>query len=222
MGIIRRAVCWIAALFGVTTAAVALFAAIAPTGNSAEQADLIVVLGAGLSADGQLHQASRLRVARGVELWKQGRAPRLHFTGGVARADGLSAGEIMARLAVDQGAPVEAISFEGLSQSTLQNALFSQPMLKDARRLILVTEGFHLPRSWLSFRWASALASGPPKIHLSHSERFRSGSPDSPFAGPKMLLREALAIWFNLARAALYDAASLFGIPADMRADWLA
>ncbi len=222
MGIIRRIALWIATIFALTLVWVTGFAALAPTGTAASKSCVIVVLGAGLSKDGTLHQASKLRVDRGVALWQAGLAPRMHFTGGVARADGRSAGQLMAARAMAQGVPEAAISFETQSQSTLQNAVFSQPMLEDAASLRLVTEGYHLARSWVSFRWASTRQAGAPSITLSHSERFRSATPDSPYGGIKMVLREVVAIWFNLARALIFDAAGWIGIPEAARADWLA
>lgn len=222
MGIIRRVSLWITTVFALTLAFVLGFAAFAPTGTAAEKTDVIVVLGAGLSKDGTLHHASQQRVDRGVSLWQRGLAQRLHFTGGVARADGRSAGEIMAARAIAQGIPEDAISFEGRSQSTLQNAVFSQPMLESANSIRLVTEGFHLARSWVSFRWTSTRKDGPPAILLSHSERFRSATPDSPYGSVKMVLREVVAIWFNLARAVIHDVAGWLGVPDDTRAAWLA
>ena len=206
------------ALYALTVLAIAGFAALwgFPDPENMEPVDVIVVLGAGMDADGTLHRSTTLRVERGVALYRMGAAPRLHFTGGEGRPGGPSAGEGMARMAVEMGVPEEAVSWEGLSKSTLQNALFSQPMLADARSLRLVTEGFHLPRSWLAFRWA-----GDQELRLSFSERFRSESPSARFPGLTLVLREALAFWFNLARMALYALGGLVGVDPATRAAWL-
>lgn len=222
MGVIRRVIQWILAIYTLTVASIVAFSALAPTGTAAGASDIIVVLGAGLSGDGTLHQSSKRRVDRGVTVWTRGLAPRLHFTGGVARPDGVSAGQMMAERAMSQGVPEAVISYEGKSQSTLQNALFSQPMLEQAARLRLVTEGFHLPRSWVTFRWASTRAGGPPQILLTHSDRFRPATKESPLSGLRMVLREGAAVWFNLVRAIVYDLAGLLGTPAQTRAEWLA
>lgn len=205
-------------LYGLTVLAVAGFAAWLPERpfDQMNKTDVIVVLGAGMDADGTLHRSTRLRVERGVTLYKAGLAPRMHFTGGKGRIDGPSAGERMAQMAIEMGVPIEAISFEELSQSTLQNALFSVPMLRDAPSIRLVTEGFHLPRSWLAFKWA-----GGYHIDLAFSERFRSQTPSSRFPGTTMILREAAAVWFNLGRMVVYEAAGLAGVSDDVRAAWL-
>jgi len=175
-----------------TVIAVTVFAA--NHKQTAQTADAIVVLGAGMSPDGTLHNSTLGRVQKGIALYKDGIAPRLHFSGGRAVPNGPSAGARMANVAMTNGVPLSAISFEERSLSTLQNALFSKPMLANASSIILVSEGFHLPRAKASFWWM-----GYDNIHMAHSDRFRLTS--SGNINPKMLGREALAYWFNLARA---------------------
>ncbi len=109
----------------------------------------------------------------------------------------------MADYARTLGLPPSVMVIEGKSFSTLQNAKFSLALLEQAKHLILVTDAFHLPRSYLSFKWAGAqdltLVASNPNL-----EQY-----DIPIA--IMVLREATAIWFNIARAALWSAANLFG-----------
>jgi len=212
---IKRIIVAALVLYTLTVLVIVGLAALTPTTTT--QSDVIVVLGAGMDADGTLHRSSILRVETGVELWKAGLAPLIHFTGGEGRPGGPSAGEQMAKLAITLGVPVQATSFESRSQSTLQNALFSHPMLQDAESLTLVTEGFHLPRAWVSFKWA-----GDQKLHLAISERFRSASATARLPQMTMVLREALAVWFNLARALAFEIAGIFGVDDTVREDWLA
>ena len=167
--------------------------------SSNAKADVIVVLGAGMSADGTLHRETVARVTTGVDLFQRGQAPAIHFTGGRAVPDGPSAGAQMARLAISQGIPAGVISVEERSLSTLQNALFSRPMLADAQSVILVTEAFHLPRAAASFRWM-----GYDRITTAHAGRFRRNADGA--ISITMIGREALAIWFNLGRAILWSA----------------
>ncbi len=216
--VLRRTLLLAAGLYALTVLAIAVFAALwpDPDPSSAPRHDVIVVLGAGMDPDGTLHRSSRLRVERGVALWQAGLAPRMHFSGGEGRPGGPSAGEGMARLAVSMGVPEDAVSWEGLSQSTLQNALFSQPMLEGATSILIVTEGFHLPRAWISFRWA-----GPQDVGLVFSERFRAETPNSRFPRTMMTLREALAFWFNLGRMAAYEGAGALGVAKATREGWL-
>ena len=62
-----------------------------------------------------------------------------------ARHDLQPTGAQMAALARDEGVPASAIVAETPSESTLQNAVFTLPMLDSTRGIILVTDSFHLP-----------------------------------------------------------------------------
>ena len=177
-------------------------------------ADAVVCLGGGMNAEGQLAQATLTRVDRCVQLYQAGSAPIIAFTGGTARPDGTSAGAEMARYARGLGVPDSAIVIEGQAQSTLQNALFSLEALPPASRLIVVTEAFHLPRAWASFRWAAWELDRPqPAIALVMSEHVRRTATDQ--INWRILIRESLAIWFNAARALVYS------LRSDISVDWL-
>jgi uncharacterized SAM-binding protein YcdF (DUF218 family) len=164
----------------------------------AQPAGVLVVLGGDMNEDNTLGPQTRRRVEAGVALFEAGAAPRIHFTGGSSGEPG--AGEQMRDLAVSLGVPASVTSAESRSQSTLQNALFSRPVLGPLadEPVMLVTDGFHLARAWASFRWAgyrpvrvaAASAFGPPPT----AEQLR------------WLARETLAWWFNLARVAAYEA----------------
>lgn len=88
----------------------------------------------------------------------------------------------------------------------------SLPLLEHQDNLILVTDAFHLPRSWMSFRWAGAthLTLFPAKQDAAMEVNTQTST--------VYLLREPLAIWFNLGRATLWSVASLMGEPSD---NWL-
>ena len=184
-------------------------------------ADVIVVLGGGMDKDGSLHASSILRVEKGVALFESEAAPRLLFSGGRAVAGGPSAGQRMADLAMEMGISVQVISIEHSSLSTLQNALFSMPMLKSADRIILVTEGFHLPRSWLSMKWAAWNKGQNLNISLAHSTVFRGSTGETYFRAVKLVGREGLAWVFNIGRATVWQVAGLTGIEDGQRDKWL-
>ncbi|KMW56845.1 Integral membrane protein [Candidatus Rhodobacter oscarellae] len=168
--------------------------------------DVAVVLGAGMAPGGRLYRSSLDRIAAGVALYESGGARSLHMTGGITRNGGPSAGAQMARAAISMGVPAQAITHEGASYSTLQNALFSKPMLAGRGGFVLVTEGLHLSRSYLSFWWA-----GIRPASLCHSSRFRVPDPDTRMGAVGMLVREVLAFWFNAARASAWSVATLAG-----------
>lgn len=177
-----------------------------------DEADVIVVLGAGITAEGALNEASKRRVAAGVRLYKAGIAPKILFTGGSAEEGSPTAADEMAALAAAEGVPESAMLREGRAQSTLQNAYFSTPMLRaeGAERVILVTEGYHMARALWSFRWAGLKASG---AHV--STLFRKGSYG------RMILREAMAWPYNVSRMIVWQMGGWRGIPEETRIHWL-
>ncbi len=207
---IRRLIAWCVVIYLCTLVFVAGFATLQPLWEPTDiKADLIVVLGGGMSPKGTLHTSSTVRVDKGVSLFKTGAAPRIHFTGGLASPNAPSAGAQMAARAIEAGVPETATSFEGKSYSTLQNALFSKPDWQGAQHIILVTEGFHLPRSWATFK-----AFGAQKITLAHARKFRG---ERIRAGIRMTFREALAVWFNAARLLVWQGAAFTDMAQDER-----
>lgn len=178
-------------------------------------AGVIIVLGGDMTGDNRLAGETRGRVLAGVRLYQAGAAPRIHFTGGVPADGRPGAGEQMRGLAVGIGVPPAATSAESLSRSTLQNALFSRPILgpRADGPVILVSDGFHLARSWLSFRWA-----GYPQVALAAATPFG----DQPrWRQARRVAREALAWWFNLARIGAWETLDLVSGPDADRIDML-
>ncbi len=182
-------------------------------------ANVIMVFGAGMDPDGALHTPTILRVEKGVALYQQGAAPRLHMSGGVARDGGPSAGDQMRALAVHLGVPDDVITSETRSLSTLQNALFSLPDLPQKGRIIAVSEGFHLPRVWASLHWAAMNDDRRFDVALASSEPFRSTSQDLIWPEGTMVAREVMAAGFNVLRATAWQIGGIVG--AENRDDWL-
>ena len=187
-----------------------------PDVRGMQKADAIICLGAGMDGAGTLDRAALTRVDRCVQLFEAGLASTIVFSGGIAREDGPNAGGQMARYAQSLGVPADQTIIEGRAQSTLQNALFSLDLVPDAQDIILVTEAFHLPRSWASFHWARWEMGLPNNktFHLVMSQDVRRIQPDNK-TGWMILLRESIAIWFNAARALAYS------ISADKPVGWL-
>ena len=181
------------------TASAVWFALHPPT----QAAGVLIVLGGEMTEGNRLAAQTRQRVEAGVALFKAGAAPRIHFTGGSPGQGLPGAGEQMRELAVSLGVPAASTSAESLSKSTLQNALFSQPVLGPLADVpvMLVTDGFHLARSWASFRWA-----GYRDIRLAAVSAF---GPPPVSAQLRWIAREAVAWPFNIARAAAYSLANL-------------
>lgn len=107
-----------------------------------------VVLGARVYADGTASDALVDRVRVGVELFQQGHASQLVFTGGSPDTRATEA-QVMRALAAQ--VPDDAILLERSSLSTRDNARLTAAML-DAREILLVTCDFHLARATAWFR----------------------------------------------------------------------
>lgn len=212
---VRRLVLAGAGLLAATFAGVLAWTFLWPMDRTPNPADVIVCLGAGMGADGTLHPPARKRVETCAALYRAGIAPRIVMTGGVRVNGGPAAGDQMADLAVTLGVPATDVIVENRAQSTLQNAIFTKVLIGTEARILLVSEAFHLPRSWVSFRWA-----GFDDIALHPSEKVRRAVTGTG-PGLTILGREALAIWFNLVRAGAYGLGGLAGIPADDRLGWL-
>jgi uncharacterized SAM-binding protein YcdF (DUF218 family) len=114
------------------------------------QSDCILVLG---SLD--------LRVAeRGAELYLQGLAPILIFSGGLGKLTKDMwkdpEADLFARIALDMGVPAEAIFIENQSSNTGENILFTQKLLEDKglhpRTFLLVQKPYMERRSYATFK----------------------------------------------------------------------
>ena len=113
-------------------------------------ADCILVLG-----------SHDLRVAgRGAELYLQGLAPILLFSGGLGNVTkGVwkdPEADLFARIALDMGVPSEAIFIENRSTNTGENIQFSKDLLAekglDPQRFLLVQKPYMERRSYATFK----------------------------------------------------------------------
>lgn len=125
------------------------------TGSTGDRFDAVVVLGGGLREPGtlrptvELSDESRLRTMCGVELYRQGAAPRLLITGGDARLFGPGTREawIMRDWAIRLGTPPESVVIEDRARTTYENALETSRLLGPGTRIALVTSAYHIPRA---------------------------------------------------------------------------
>ena len=112
--------------------------------------DFIVVLGCSLS----YREVLLDRVRHAVEIFKQGGAPRLLLSGGPNNSEGTPESHVMREMCTELGAPESALVVEDRSLDTLENARFSEAILREhqARRAYLVTSAYHSYRSGIIFR----------------------------------------------------------------------
>jgi uncharacterized SAM-binding protein YcdF (DUF218 family) len=121
-------------------------------------ADAIVVLGGGVHPDGTLPRMAISRVARAVELFEYGVAPRIIFSGRcglTAPVPAVTEAAAMAALACDFGVPEDACLLEEDAKDTLGNAYFTWARFLEPNgwtSIRVVTSDFHLSRAAWVFR----------------------------------------------------------------------
>lgn len=166
----------------------------------------VVVLSAGLTGS-EMSARTAGRTARGIVVYQaleaRGESPLLVMSGGQGIGDPSSHATLMGDAARRAGVPPSALRIEARSLSTLQNALYSRDILGPAAEgpIILVTNRYHLPRAWASFRWA-----GMDDLTLVAAE----GPDDPPDTGG--LWSEGIKWPGNALRAAVYSAATAIGL----------
>ena len=160
--------------------------------DDTQEADVIIVLGAGLLRDGRPGPAQTRRSQQGAELWRAGIADFVICTGGQAetypRSEAAACREILLRSSV----PANAILLEEQSRSTEENASYSKLILDEMgmSNAVLVSDSFHMLRAnWLFGRQGIRTYASPVPAN-----RIRD-----PLYYPYSLLREFLAFhWYFL------------------------
>ncbi|HNW91545.1 MAG TPA: YdcF family protein [bacterium] len=148
-------------------------------------ADLIVVPGARVYADGRCSPALADRVLTACELYRAGLAPRLFFSGGPGDSVVYEAAAMKA-LAVREGVPDTVIIEDtaGLnSQATIDH---TDALCRElgASRVLVVSHFYHLPRLKLSYQRAGRdIYTVPAREHIFMA------------AMPYYLAREVVALW---------------------------
>ncbi len=165
------------------------------TTDTAESADVIIVMGAGLRGDGRPGWALTRRSERAAGLWHDGIAPLIMCTG--ARAEGFPRSEADAcrEILVRRGVSMSAILMEEMSRSTEESAFHAANILSDLghSRAVLVSDSYHMLRAtWLYRRRGLEVSGSPvPASRISY-----------PLFYPYSLLREFIAFhWFLLKQA---------------------
>lgn len=140
--------------------------------DQAAPADVIIVLGAA-AYDAHPSPVFEERIRHALELYKEGYASKLIFTGGFGgdRAR-FSESQVARRYALKHGIPADAIMIETLSRTTRQNLEQARRLMRahDLHKAIIVSDPLHMARGLRLCRELEidCLASSTP------STRFRS------------------------------------------------
>lgn len=108
-----------------------------PINDQLQKADAIVVVSGGDTAG---------RTRHGIKLYKQEWAPQLVFAGAARDPNSASNARAMLAIATAEGVPAEAITLEEHSRDTRENAQKTKQLLRDYKKIILVTSDYHQRR----------------------------------------------------------------------------
>jgi uncharacterized SAM-binding protein YcdF (DUF218 family) len=147
-----------------TSATNAVGRRIAVTSSDLQQADAIVVLGAGNAPTGILSDESMSRLVGGMELFKRGMAPILVLSGSEPAPSAPTEAAVRAKLAETMGIPSSAILREEEVNSTRDESIRISKTLRsrNATRILLVTESLHMRRAKLVFEHAGLQVQAAP------------------------------------------------------------
>lgn len=151
-----RVLPWLRRLMLVLTAwALVHLAAISVDGCSDEDApaDLAVVLGNHVAADGTVSGRLVRRLDRALELYQQGKVPTIIVSGGRDPGSPFEA-EAMKRYLVERGVPADAVVEDRGGENTYLTARFTAEYMQQhgLRSVIAVSQYYHISRSKLALR----------------------------------------------------------------------
>ena len=110
-------------------------------------ADVAMVLGTKALPNGRLSDRLASRCDKAIELYKAGKAKTLLMSGD-NRPRSNCESESMRRYAIDHGVPHEDVTIDGLGLRTY-DSMYRARHVFGIKRLIVVTQGFHMDRSLL-------------------------------------------------------------------------
>ncbi len=120
-----------------------------------QEADCIIVMGAGVLPDGTPSRSLRDRTRRGCQLYFAGFSRHLIFSGGPS-GGGVTEPEAMMTIARQLGVPSRACIRDELGTSTYRTAISTRRIMKQRgwRTALVVSHDYHLSRTWLAFHRA--------------------------------------------------------------------
>jgi uncharacterized SAM-binding protein YcdF (DUF218 family) len=153
--------------------------------NPAEPIDAVIVLGAPPLGPGVPGPAIERRLDHAVAVFTARSAACLVPSGGVVGSPPAEA-EIMRTLALTKGVADAQVVVEDRARNTFENALYTGLIIRERgwRRVVVVTDAFHMPRALYVYRRLGLEVSGDP---------VRIRQPGSLATRLRLYAREALA-----------------------------
>lgn len=114
-----------------------------PLQDPLQKADAIIAVSGGDTNGRTMHA---------IELYKEGWAPQLIFSGAAKDPESASNAKVMMSMAVAQGVPPAAIAIDEQSRDTKENAKETRALIGDKKTVILVTSDYHQRRAHKEFQ----------------------------------------------------------------------
>lgn len=181
---------------------------------------VVLALGAGMRQGGHITHSSRTRIERAVALARGSGDVWLVASGGTGYpATPARPSELMRDWAIAGGFPAERIVVENRSRTTLENLALSLPIARTLGAepgngsLVIVTDTTHVPRTLVLAR---VMGWGGLTIVPSNSfDAYRLRGKI------RTVLRETLAIWWNLGKLAAWKALGMAGLSPGERLEYV-
>jgi vancomycin permeability regulator SanA len=127
--------------------------------GGAGPADLVVVLGTKVHPDGELSSRLKARLDRALALYRDGQASMLMTSGGRGR-EGPEEADVMRAYLIAHGVPADRVIADRTGVDTMASARATAEVARriGARRVLVVSQFFHLTRAKLAFRRAGVEA----------------------------------------------------------------
>jgi len=118
--------------------------------SNERQADSIIVLGAAVW-ENQPSPVFRERINHAIELWQQGYAPIIIFTGGTDDNEEAAESEVARQYAISHGVSPDNILIETVSRTTQQNLYYAKRLIVEYNLAdaIIVSDPLHMKRAML-------------------------------------------------------------------------
>lgn len=128
-----------------------------------EAIDAVIVLGSPPAEPGVPGAAIERRLGHGLAVLESRGAAHLVLSGGIVGAPPAEA-EIMRALAIERGIAEARIIVEDQAKNTFENALYTGLIMRQHgwRRVVVVTDAFHMPRALYVYRRLGLRVRGDP------------------------------------------------------------
>lgn len=116
-------------------------------------ADVALVLGSKVEADGEPSSRLRARLDKTVELYRAGWFPEIFASGGIGK-EGYDEAVVMKAYLVAHGIPNERVIVDNSGATTFASARKTRQILRDEKlnSVLVISQYFHIPRAKLALK----------------------------------------------------------------------